>query len=126
MVDSTMFRIFDFKLIQGNRVDPFPTSNSVIITPKIAKNILAMLTRWVKVLRYSWEIQKQLFTIAGIAAQAPEESSIKYDILIPYSNDKLIFSERMLHTWFNIFNETYVLLRKDVSVAGLEKIPTHA
>jgi putative ABC transport system permease protein len=27
----------------------------------------------------------------------------------------------MLHSWFNIFNETYVLLHKDVSVAGLEK-----
>jgi len=121
MVDSTMFRIFDFKLIQGNRVDLFPTSNSVIITPKIAKKYFGNTDPMGK----SFEIQlgdtKQLFTIAGIAAQAPEESSIKYDILIPYSNDRLVFSERMLHSWFNIFNETYVLLRKDVSVAGLEK-----
>ena len=121
MVDSTMFRIFDFKLIQGNRVDPFPTSNSVIITPKIAKKYFGNTDPMGK----SFEIQlgdtKQLFTIAGIAAQAPEESSIKYDILIPYSNDRLVFSERMLHSWFNIFNETYVLLRKDVPVAGLEK-----
>jgi putative ABC transport system permease protein len=121
MVDSTMFRIFDFKLIQGNRVDPFPTSNSVIITPKIAKKYFGNADPMGK----SFEIQlgdtKQLFTIAGIVAEAPEESSIKYAILVPYSNEKLIFSERVLHTWFNIFNETYVLLRKDISVADLEK-----
>src|SRR5436190_9861023 len=121
MVDSTLFTVFDFKLNQGNRIDPFPTSNSVIITPKIAKKYFGNTDPMGK----SFEIQlgdtKQLFTIAGIAPQAPEESSIKYDILIPYSNDRLVFSERMLHSWFNIFNETYVLLRKDVSVAGLEK-----
>ena len=121
MVDSTMFRIFDFKLIQGNRVDPFPTSNSVIITPKIAKKYFGNADPMGKSFEMQLGDTKQLFTIAGIAAQAPEESSIKYDILIPYSNDKLVFSGRMLHSWFNIFNETYVLLRKDVSVAGLEK-----
>ena len=121
MVDSTMFRIFDFKLIQGNRVDPFPTSNSVIITPKIAKKYFGNADPMGKSFEMQLGDTKQLFTIAGIAAQAPEESSIKYDILIPYSNDKLVFSQRMLHSWFNIFNETYVMLRKDVQVANLAK-----
>jgi putative ABC transport system permease protein len=73
----------------------------------------------------SFEMQlgdtKQLFTITGIVAAAPEESSIKYDILISYSNERLIFSERMLHSWFNVFGETYVLLRKDVQPASLAK-----
>src|SRR4030095_2331333 len=41
MVDSTLFRIFDFKLLYGNRNDPFPTQNSVVITPKIAKKYFA-------------------------------------------------------------------------------------
>jgi putative ABC transport system permease protein len=119
MVDPTLFRIFDFKLIQGDRAGPFPTGNSVIVTPKIAKKYFGNTDPMGK----SFEIQlgdtKQLFTIAGIAAAAPEESSIKYDILIPYSNEKFIFSERMLHSWFNIFGETYVLLRKDVQPASL-------
>jgi putative ABC transport system permease protein len=65
--------------------------------------------------------EKQLFTVAGIAEQAPEESSIKYDILFPYANAKLIFYRRCLHSWFNIFNETYVLLHKDVQPASLAK-----
>lgn len=121
MVDSTLFKIFDFKLIGGNSNDPFPTTNSVIVTPKIAKKYFGDENA----MGESFEIQlgdtKQLFTVAGIAEPAPEESSIKYDILFPYSNAKLIFSERMLRSWFNVFNETYVLLHKDVSVTSLAK-----
>ena len=65
--------------------------------------------------------QKQLFTIAGVADRTPEESSIKYDILIPFTNAKLIFREKTLHSWFNVFNETYVLVRKNIRPADLEK-----
>ena len=121
MVDSSIFKIFDFKLLRGNINNTFPTSNSVIVTPKIAKKYFGETDAIGK----GFEIQlgdvKQLFTITGIAEHAPEESSIKYDILLPYTNDKLVFQERMLHSWFNIFNETYVLLRNNVQAADLEK-----
>src|SRR6266496_5575123 len=121
MVDPTIFKIFDFKLAEGNRNDPFPTGNSVVVTPKIAKKYFGDVNAMGKSFEMQLGDEKILFTIAGIAEPAPEESSIKYDILFPYSNAKLVFRERMLHSWFNIFNETYVLLRKDVSPANLAK-----
>ena len=126
MVDSTLFGIFDFQLLHGGTHDPFPTSNSVIVTPRIAKKYFGdSPDRYRDAMGKSFEMQlgdeKQLFTIAGIAEHAPEESSIKYDILLPFTNAKLLFQERMLHSWFNIFNETYVLLHKDVLPANLEK-----
>jgi putative ABC transport system permease protein len=121
MVDSTIFKIFDFNLLQGSSHDPFATSNSVIITPKISKKYFGDASAIGKSFEVQLGDQKQLFTVAGIAEPAPEESSIKYDILLPFTDAKLIFTERMFHSWFNVFNETYVLLRKDVSVATLEK-----
>jgi putative ABC transport system permease protein len=126
MVDSTFFKIFDFKLLQGDRSNPFPTNNSVIVTPKIAKKYFPEVTHGGEnAIGKSFEMQlgdeKQLFTIAGIAETAPEESSIKYDILFPYTNAKLIFSPRMFHSWFNVFGETYVLLHQDVQPASLAK-----
>jgi hypothetical protein len=51
--------------------------------------------------------------LPGIVRSAPEESSIKYNALIPFSNAKFIFSERAMKAWFNISSETYVLLKKD-------------
>src|SRR5215212_4028081 len=35
MVDSTFFRMFDFKLVRGDRNNPFPTANSMVITPEL-------------------------------------------------------------------------------------------
>ena len=122
MVDPSLFKIFDFKLLQGSRDNPFPTKNSVIITPAIAQKYFPQNTNAVG---KSFEMQlgdnKELFTVAGIAEPAPEESSVKYDILFSYANENLIFRPGLLHSWFNIFNETYVLLRSNASAVSLAK-----
>ncbi|HLK31221.1 MAG TPA: FtsX-like permease family protein [Puia sp.] len=121
MADSALFKMFDFKLLQGNHDNPFPTNNSIIVTPEIAKKYFGTENAVGK----SFEIQigdeKQLFSIAGIAEQAPEESSIKYDMLIPFSNEKFLFRPRMLTNWFNVFTETYIMLQPNVSASNLEK-----
>jgi len=121
MVDSTIFRIFDFNLLTGSITNPFPISNAVIITPGISKKYFGDANPIGKTFDMQLGDQKQLFTIAGVADRTPEESSIKYDILIPFTNAKLIFREKTLHSWFNVFNETYVLVRKNIRPADLEK-----
>jgi putative ABC transport system permease protein len=121
IVDSTIFKMFDFRLRDGNINNPFPTNNSVIITPAIAKKYFGNG----EALGRSFEMQlgdeRRLFSVTGVVDPAPEESSIKYDILLPFNNAKFIFQPRMLRSWFNVFNETYVLLGKQVSPATVEK-----
>ena len=119
MVDSSLFKMFDFKLLQGNRDNPFPTSNSVIITPEIAKKYFGTDNAVGKSFEVQLGDEKQLFSIAGIAERAPEESSIKYDVLIPYANAKFLFRPRMFTNWFNIFTETYVMLQPNAQPANL-------
>ncbi len=121
MVDSTFFQMFSFKLLSGSEKDPFPTSNSIILTPATAKKYFGNSNAIGKTIEIPLGNEKTLFTVAGIAEPSPEESSIKYDMLIPYSNAKSVFNPRMLHNWFNVFNETYVLLRKNVKVTDLER-----
>ncbi len=121
MVDSTFFQMFDFQLLQGSKKNPFPTSNSIILTTATAKKYFGNLNAIGKTIEILLGDEKTLFTVSGIAERSPEESSIKYDILIPYNNAKFVFNPRMLHNWFNIFNETYVLLRNNVKAADLEK-----
>jgi putative ABC transport system permease protein len=121
MVDPGLFKMFDFTLLQGDRNDPFPTDNSVIVIPEIAKKYFGNENAVGKSFEMQLGDEKKLFTVAGIAEPAPEESSIKYDILFSYANDKLLFREGLLHSWLNIFNETYVLLKSNTNVANLEK-----
>jgi len=121
MVDSTFFQLFDFGLAEGNRNNPFPTSNSVIVTTDIAKKFFGNSNPLGKNIEMQLGDNKILFTVSGIAKPSPENSSIKYRLLISYSNAHYLFRPRVFTSWTNIYNETYVLLREKVKPAELEK-----
>lgn len=120
MVDSSFFQLFDFKLIEGNYNKPFPDNNSAIITPELAKKYFGNTNPVGKNIEIQMGDEKILFRVAGIIKKAPEESSIKFNLLIPYSNSHYLFRPRMLTNWGNVFTETYVLLKPNVQAAALE------
>ena len=121
MVDSSFFKIFDFKLIDGNRQNPFPTSNSILLTENTAKKYFGKDNPIGKSIELQLSNEKVMFSVAGIVKSAPVESSIKYNALIPFSNAKFLFSERAFKAWFNVSSETYVLLRDKVNPDLLAK-----
>ncbi len=121
MVDSTFFHLFDFKLLEGSVANPFPTPNSAILTPTLAKKYFGNEVAMGKNIEIQIGEEKVLFTVTGIAKAAPEASSIKFQMLIPYSNAHHIFRPGLFNSWFNIFTETYVLLRDKVNPRELEK-----
>lgn len=121
MVDSSFFRMFDFDLLEGSRENPFPTSNSIILTENTAKKYFGKQDPIGKNIELQLANEKVMFSVSGIAKSAPEESSIKYNALISFSNGKYLFSQRAMKAWFNISPETYVLLRKDADPKKLEK-----
>src|SRR6188508_2427244 len=121
MVDSSFFRIFDFKFIAGNRENPFPTSNSILLTENTAKKYFGKENAIGKNLEMQMGNEYVVFSVAGIVKSAPEESSIKYNALIPFSNAKYIFSERAMRAWFSVSSETYVLLKQGIDAEKLTK-----
>jgi len=121
MVDSTFFKLFDFDLLEGSRSNPFPTANSVIITPVLAKKYFGEEKAMGKNIEIQFGEEKILFTVAGIAKIPPEASSVKYQLLLPFSNASHIFRPRLFTSWFNVFNETYVLLKEKTSPREVEK-----
>lgn len=121
MVDSSFLRLFDFKLLQGDRNNPFPTANSMLITPAIAKKYFGKENPIGKNVEVQLGNDKVLFAVAGVVQPAPESSSIKFNALIPFSNSKSIFSKNAHRSWFNVFGETYVLLKENVNASELQK-----
>lgn len=121
MVDSSFFRLFDFKLLQGDRNNPFPTANSMLVTPEVAKKYFGKENPIGKNVEVQMGNDKVLFSVAGIVEPSPEASSIKFKALVSYSNSKLIFSANAHRSWFNVFNETYVLLKENVKPEELQK-----
>ncbi len=118
MVDSTFLNIFDFEILEGDARNIFPTSNSIVITPEMSKKYFGNEKAIGKTLELINDETKLLYTVTAVIKEAPEPSSIRYSMLIPFSNSRSFFSANAHNSWFNVFLETYVLLKPTSSVVA--------
>lgn len=81
-VDPSFFKMFDFKLLNGNPDKPFLNNQSVIITQSTAKRYFGDENPLGKVLQQN---HKDNYIVCGVIADFPGNSSIKYDMLFPMS-----------------------------------------
>jgi putative ABC transport system permease protein len=86
--DPSLFQLFDFRLLQGDRRQPWPNDQSVIITESTAKKYFGNDDAMGKVIRGDY---KDNFVVSGVIADFPDNSSISADLLFPMS--------RMEHTY---------------------------
>ncbi len=110
MVDTSFFKLFDFKLLDGNRANPFPQTNTVILSKTTAKKYFGNVSAVGQYLEMQLGNDKEQFIVTGIVEDAPEPSSIQYNMLISFANAGKLFSEGLQKSWFNVFGETYVML----------------
>ncbi|HVF96937.1 MAG TPA: FtsX-like permease family protein, partial [Flavisolibacter sp.] len=124
--DSSFFDVFTFPFIRGNAKSAFKEVNSVIVTQTAAKKYFGNETAIGKNLELELGDDKVLFTVSGVAKNVALESSVQFDILIPFSNARYIWSESTrTKAWSNVAVETYVLLKKGTNTATVNsKIPS--
>ena len=77
-IDPSFFRMFDFKWLKGSSTNPFPNDQSVIITQSTARKYFGNENPIGKVLQQD---HKNNYTVSGIIADFPDNSSINYDML---------------------------------------------
>ena len=118
--DASLFALFDFQLLQGNRLNPFPDYQSVVITASTAKKYFGNEDVLGKVLQGD---HKDNFKVSGVIADFPENSSLQGDILFSNELIKKQFYEAgksiwksMDDDWGNYRWNTYILLEPGVSV----------
>jgi len=116
--DSSFFKVFDFKLLQGNVNKPFPNDESIIITQAAAKRFFGNADPMGKVIQMD---NKDNYTVAGIVQDMPENSSIKFDMLFSINvNDKKNYDGKgywksMDSDWGNYYYDVYLLLQPGLS-----------
>jgi len=115
IVDETFFNLFDFRIDEGNSQNPFPSPNSVVITSDFSKKYFGNSSPLGQVIQLELNDTLIPFTVTAIVNNVPEESSIKFNLLIPFSNDHYLWSEKTRHAWHQIFNETYALMKSPVN-----------
>ena len=124
MVDSNFFSVFDFNLSQGGKL-PVLNHNGVIITKEVSRKYFGNEDGLGKSLEIQLGQDKVLFTVTAIAENVRQESSIRFDMLISFSNEVYMFSEAArTRGWQQVAVESYALLKKGTDTnAVAQKIP---
>jgi putative ABC transport system permease protein len=117
IVDSNFFQVFDFKIKEGNRSNPFPSPNAVLVSETEAKRIFGNEPAIGKDIQLTLGDSSVIFTVAGIVENPPFESSIQYELLIPFANAKYIWSEKArTSAWSSVSVQTYVEMKPGASL----------
>ena len=116
MVDPAFFRIFDYKLLEGDKNTVLNKPNSVVLTPVMARKFFGTKDPIQQTLSIKIGDQYKEFAVMGIVENPPANSSLQYQMLIPFTNAKDMYSGRIRHSWTaeTVVSSTYVLLRKGV------------
>ena len=121
-VDSSFFKVFDYKLLKGSREQPFSGPQSVIITQTAAQRFFGTADPMGKILVAN---NKESFTVSGIMADFPENSSFKADMLFPTSLCQKRYQVQgsywpsLDEDWGNYSWGTYLQLQPGVSTTAV-------
>jgi putative ABC transport system permease protein len=122
-VDPYYPRVFDFTWIQGNPESALSNTASVVLTESLAmKYFNKEMSSGHSILgRQMMLNNKDELTITGLVADAPGNTSLKFNMLIPYAFFKM-HNEYSAGNWSgNYQGSTFVTIDKDQSPATLEK-----
>jgi len=118
-VDPSFFTVFDFPIIEGNASRPFTDDNSVVITKKTAEKFFGDQNPVGKVIVAD---NKQNFTVSAVMADFPENSTIKYDMIMPMSffvKSLIAAHQDPTNDFDNYAYETFLLLKPGTDLKGL-------
>jgi putative ABC transport system permease protein len=116
-VDPDFFKMFSFKLLEGDKSKLFEAAHEAVITPEIAKKYFGDSDPINQVIEIDAQGAK-LYTVTGVISPAPENSSLDYDILI--SQTSYAYYESNMNNWRNHNSPTFVQLSDDTNFATLE------
>ncbi|GEO09202.1 ABC transporter permease [Segetibacter aerophilus] len=124
-VDTGFFRVFSFKLKEGNPTTALKEKFNVVLSQKTADQLFAKGSALGKTIIADDSIP---LTVTGVLAEIPTNSTIKTDVLlnIDLLKDNKNFAENA--NWYNTFAQNYLLLKDgakpsvlDAKIAGIVK-----
>ncbi|HEV7380335.1 MAG TPA: ABC transporter permease, partial [Dyadobacter sp.] len=117
--DSSLFRVFDFKLLKGNPSTALKEQLNIVLTEKTAKKYFGGSDPIGQTLLLSSEGLPAIVT--GVMENIPENSQIKADMFVSMSTLTQRFSKNIDNEWGNFGASSYLLLKPGTQPAQLEK-----
>lgn len=116
--DTSIFKVFDFKLIHGDQKTCLKGINKIIISKSTAKKILGEEDAIGK--RLSGNGNDFNLEVTGVFQDVPENSHIKFDFLISYETQNAMTENQSEISWGWYDFYTFVLLEPGTDVSKLQ------
>ncbi len=118
LTDSNFFSVFTFPLLSGNPKTALQQPKSVVISEKMAEKTFGTTTALGRTLFFKDEENFEPYTVTGITKNCPQNSSIKFDVLMPLIIQKNEWATN--ENWFSFFLNTFVVLSPGASPKTVE------
>jgi putative ABC transport system permease protein len=117
-VDSAIFQVFTFPLIHGDPATALAEPNNIVLSASSARKYFGDSDAMGK--RFALRLTDRFedFVVTGIAKDTPGNSSIRFDILVPFSRLARLVANMNHWHWNSHF--TYVKLNKNASIIETE------
>jgi putative ABC transport system permease protein len=116
--DPSFFKIFSFRLSEGNQFHALDLPNSVVITQEMALKYFGQI----HVLGKTLTMNQTEWTVTGVLEPIPSNSHITFDFLLPFQSFHVPYGYPVtLESWGWISFHTYVLLKDSQDAFALQK-----
>ncbi len=107
-VDSNFFSMFSFPLVDGNPKTCLSDPHSIVLSEDEAKNQFGTRQAVGKTVMIKRDDDFIPYTVTAVAKKCPQNSSIKFEILVPMQVP--VADAQNSENWFNFFLNTFVVL----------------
>lgn len=122
--DTSVFSVFSFDIISGNAAQVLKGRNSVVLTQKAAEKYFGNENPLGKMVEIDAEEGFEPFIVTGIVKTPPLNSSLQFDMLIPFEKqnptDAAELNSRMSN-WNSLYLNTFFLLKKGADAKAVQK-----
>ena len=121
IVDPEFLDVFSFLLRSGDSEIALKHPQSVVLSTETAKKIFGNENPIGKqlALRSIWSHERADFTVTGVAEPIPDNSSIQFDMLLPYQH-LWFFLHKEADDWKSLACNTYVQLNENIKSTDIE------
>jgi putative ABC transport system permease protein len=116
--DSNFFSIFSFPLLSGDPKTALLQPNSIVISEDMARRQFGTTNALGKMILLKSNGQFVPFAVTGVAKRCPQNSSLKFEALLPFIEP--VEAAMQTDNWFSFFLTTYVVLASHTNIRTVE------
>jgi putative ABC transport system permease protein len=115
--DTSVFKVFDFSMLQGDATTCLRGINKIIVSESFARRYFRSEDPLGKQLRFNGD---ETVDITGVFADVPENSHIKFDFLVSYETINKRTNDQSATSWGWYDFYSFVLLKPGTDVKALQ------